>query len=63
LLAKKPEVEINVYFSGCTSAKGNPINNAEFADSRVRLKRQEQKVAEVVGGEVIPQADDLDMPF
>lgn len=63
-LAKKPEVEINVYFSGHTSAKGNPINNAEFTDPRVRLKRQEQKVQEAVGGgEVIPQADDLDMPF
>ena len=63
LLAKKPEVEINVYFSGHTSAKGNPINNAEFTDSRVRLKRQEQKVAEVTGGEVIPTDDFGGIPF
>lgn len=54
LLAKKPEAEINVYFSGRMSKKGNPINNAEFTDSRIRMKRQEQKVAEVVGGEVVP---------
>lgn len=63
LLAKKPEVEINVYFSGHTSAKGNPINNAEFTDSRVRMKRQEQKVEEVVGGEVVPTDEFGEIPF
>ena len=39
------------------------INNAEFTDSRVRLKRQEQKVAEVTGGEVIPTDDFGEIPF
>ena len=58
LLAKKPEVEINVYFSGRTSAKGNPINDAEFTDSRVRMKNKDDKplagAEEIVLDEELP---------
>lgn len=61
LLQKKPEADICVFFSGRTSAKGNPINNAEFTDSRVRMKRTEQKVSDVLGGDVVPNDDEI--PF
>lgn len=62
LLQKKPETEINVYFSGNVSKKGNPINNSEFTDSRVKMKRKEEKVEAVVGDiEVIPTDDEI--PF
>ena len=60
LLQKKPEVEINVY----RDERDPKYCRAEFMDSRVRMKRDTQKVSDAIGGgEVIPQADDLDMPF
>lgn len=63
LLAKKPEVEINVYFSGIMSQKGNPINNSEFTDPRVRMKRKEEKVSEAIGGDVEVVPTDDEIPF
>lgn len=60
LLAKKPEAEIEVY----RDDRNPKYCRATFTDKRVYMKRDTQKVADVMGGgEVIPQADDLDMPF
>lgn len=53
---KKPMVEIEVYPDG-------KYSRAEFTDRRVAMKRDEQKVSDAIGGEVIPTADDLDLPF
>jgi len=47
LLAKKPEVEIEVVPDG-------KYSRAKFTDSRVRMKDDTDKVSEVVGGEVVP---------
>lgn len=56
LAKKKPEVEIEVFPDG-------KYSRAEFTDRRVAMRRDDQKVSDTIGGEVIPTADDLDIPF
>ena len=60
LLKKKPEVEIEVY----RDDRNPKYCRAAFADKRVYMKRDTQKVADAMGGgEVIPTDEFGEIPF
>ena len=64
LAGKKPEVEIEVYFSGYYSQKGTPICNATLTDPRVYNKNVKKESSDPLSGaEEISLDTDLSLPF